>query len=204
MRYPEIWLVPLLMLADWYLTILGAQKAGEKYHQHFKRVHYELNPLWQSAVRQRRWFNPRHLLAVVFVTFALIGLDALSYTVEPLVQVMLGAVLTILGTIVATHISNLLLFQYFAANPEEVAGEVRMAHLLVLRMSQLHLLVVLLPLLMLSLITRNAYLVGGSIGLAGLVVMHEIWRMRARRSGANTATAMLASAEEVKGHSDEL
>ena len=65
MLHPEMILVPVLLLADYFLTIQGANAAAGKYSQHFRVRHYQLNPLWQQAIARRKWFNPRHLLLVV-------------------------------------------------------------------------------------------------------------------------------------------
>ena len=65
MRHPEVLLAPLLMVADYYLTLLGAHLAEHSYRRHFKTAHYELNPFWQSAMVRRQWINLRHLAGVV-------------------------------------------------------------------------------------------------------------------------------------------
>jgi hypothetical protein len=67
MRYPEVLLAHLLMVSDYYLTLLGAYLAEHSYRRRFKIAHYELNPLWQNAIVGRRWINLRHLTGVVLV-----------------------------------------------------------------------------------------------------------------------------------------
>jgi hypothetical protein len=52
------------MLLDYYLTLYGATLEEKAYGQHFKGGPYEMNPLWQQAVANHRWINPR-LLALV-------------------------------------------------------------------------------------------------------------------------------------------
>ena len=44
MRHSEVFLVPLLMLLDYFLTVGGSKLAARKYSQHFKFEHYEMNP----------------------------------------------------------------------------------------------------------------------------------------------------------------
>jgi hypothetical protein len=62
MRHPEVFLVPVLLLLDYFLTVGGSKLAARKYSQHFKFEHYEMNPLWQKTISQGKWLNPKHLL----------------------------------------------------------------------------------------------------------------------------------------------
>ena len=74
MLHPEVLFVPVLMLLDYYLTLYGAHLAEQSYRRHFKTEHYELNPIWQSAVSRRHWINLRHLACVVVVASTLVFL----------------------------------------------------------------------------------------------------------------------------------
>ena len=67
--------VPVLMLLDYLLTILGAKASVRVYRRHFVVPNYELNPLWQESVRKQRWLNPRHLAIVCFATGLLLCFD---------------------------------------------------------------------------------------------------------------------------------
>lgn len=135
MAYPQVLLVPLLMLADYYLTLLGAVQREKAYSQHFKVQHYELNPLWQRDVASKRWFNARHIALLVVLS----ALLALAVEIVPMpqsfVQAALGGVITAYGYIVARHATNLLGFQHLIRRPEEVSGEVTIAHPYALAMS---------------------------------------------------------------------
>lgn len=71
MAYPQVLLVPLMLLADYYLTVLGAAQRQKVYAQHFRTQHYELNPLWQRSNARLQRFNPRHILLVLLVSAAL-------------------------------------------------------------------------------------------------------------------------------------
>ena len=61
MKHPEIFLLPVFMLADYFLTIYSAVLLDRRYRDFFKINQYELNPLWQKAVASKTWFNPKHL-----------------------------------------------------------------------------------------------------------------------------------------------
>ena len=50
--------LPLFMLADYYLTLLGERQSKE-YREHYVLKEYEVNPLWQGDVKKQKWFNPK-------------------------------------------------------------------------------------------------------------------------------------------------
>src|SRR6516162_5062024 len=62
MNHLIILAVPVLMLSDYLLTILGAKASLGVYRQHFISPHYEINPLWQKCVQQLKWFSPLHFI----------------------------------------------------------------------------------------------------------------------------------------------
>lgn len=47
MKHPEVLILPVLMIADYYLTILGSILYSQGYGKHIRFEHYELNPVWQ-------------------------------------------------------------------------------------------------------------------------------------------------------------
>ena len=71
MNYPELLLLPLLMMTDYLLTLVAASIKEKKYADHFKVQHYELNPIWQKDVSHKKWVNPRHIFLVVDLCTAL-------------------------------------------------------------------------------------------------------------------------------------
>src|SRR5215469_12277184 len=101
MNHPVILAVPVLMLLDYVLTILGAKAGVRVYRQHFQSPYYELNPLWQKSVEQLRWFNPRHFIIVCLVASLLVLLDRMpgfpSESLRLLVGMLLGAFGSICG-----------------------------------------------------------------------------------------------------------
>ena len=54
MNHPELIAVPVLMLADYALTILGAKSSAVIYRNHFTTPTYELNPLLRPLNSFRR------------------------------------------------------------------------------------------------------------------------------------------------------
>jgi hypothetical protein len=73
MKHPEFLLLPVAMVADYLLTIACARLRVRGHAEHFKTAHYELNPIWQSAVAKKRWFNARHLVLTFVLSSILIA-----------------------------------------------------------------------------------------------------------------------------------
>ncbi len=68
------------MLSDYVLTVFGAIQRDKKYSDHFQTQHYGLNSVWQKAIGQKRWFNPRHIVLTVLFTAVLAYLLELGNT----------------------------------------------------------------------------------------------------------------------------
>src|SRR5690242_2440703 len=90
MKHPQILLLPLLMFADYFLTVLGAVLRDKGYSNHFKLEHYELNPVWQKSIRQKRWVNPRHILLTLFVSFGFSALLEFGDVPKPMAECLFG------------------------------------------------------------------------------------------------------------------
>ena len=114
MKYPELFLVPILMFVDYFLTLAGAVLKDKKYGEHFKLEHYELNPVWQRDIAQRKWFNPRQILLVVLVSAVIIALMEFGQVPETFIQGLMGCLLVSLGMITGRHLANLMTFRYMA------------------------------------------------------------------------------------------
>ncbi|HCE45746.1 MAG TPA: hypothetical protein DET40_19560 [Lentisphaeria bacterium] len=58
MKHQEVLLLPMPMFSDYFLTLLGAVMKDKKYCEHLKTQHYELNPVWQVNIAQKKYsFN---------------------------------------------------------------------------------------------------------------------------------------------------
>src|SRR5207302_3204738 len=92
-KHPEVLLLPVLMFVDYFMTVLGAVQRDKKYSHHFKVRHYELNPIWQTAIAQRKWFNVRHAVMVLVVSAILIGGLELGDVPDGFARAALGALI---------------------------------------------------------------------------------------------------------------
>src|SRR2546426_6653463 len=145
MKHPQIILLPILMLADYFLTVLGAVKKEKGYSNHFKAQHYELNPIWQESISRKRWLNPRHILLTLVVSGGLAGILEVGDFPASLADGLFGCLFVFFGTVIGRHLCNILIFRRFAQRPEEISGQVAMAHSLALAISTYQYLVVAVP-----------------------------------------------------------
>ena len=164
--------VPLLMLTDYALTILGA-KWGEAYRRHFVTPTYELNPRWRESVARGQWVNPRHLLRVGLSALLLWLLEGRMPSAG--FAVLLGVGYGIFGALIGRHLGNLLLFRYLNRHLDEISGQVNLALPLVLKISQAHYLGMLLPFVFLAALAPSPYALGFLLGLLGLILVHGKW-----------------------------
>ena len=97
------------MWSDWLLTI-WQQRERESHRSDHTRTYpldtIEGNPYLQSAVKQRRLFEPRHWLAALFV--AGVVMLGLLYTPAAWRPVLLGYVWGLFLIVDTTHIGNLI------------------------------------------------------------------------------------------------
>ena len=194
MKHPEALLLPILMLLDYYLTVCGAVLSEKKYRQHFRIEHYELNPVWQKTIAQKRWFNPRHLLLTIGLSGILIFLTETGF--EPLTQWLLGVLLVLYGMIIGRHLSNLLLFHYVCQKPETLTGAVTMSHTLVLSISLYQTIILLIPFILLTLFSPSLFVVGGLTGLLLFMGVQRVWLWRANRRQPGEKSTRSNSAED--------
>lgn len=174
MKHPEILLLPILMFADHFLTILSVVEKEKRFAKHIKVLHDELNPLWQKSVAQKRWFNPRHILLTLIITTALVSVSEF-FTWDAFSEGTLGALFTIYGVIVGSHLSNIATYRYVSKRTGEISGEVTFAHAFVLRMSAFGCLSVGFPFLILALFVQTPYVIGGLLGILWLFFIHSRW-----------------------------
>jgi hypothetical protein len=185
MNHPEALLVPASMLTDYWLTVAGARLADSAYSAHFKRQHYELNPIWQKAIARKKWFNGRHLALTTIAGGASVLLGELLAPRDPIAAWFFGCVLGTFGLIIGRHLSNLALFAYVRRHPEQIVGVVTMSHELVLWLSIFQLAPVILTLLLISIVAPSPQTSGAIMGVCILSAIHLLWLRRHRRVSKN-------------------
>jgi hypothetical protein len=183
MRHPEVLLAPALMVLDYYMTLVGASLAQRSYRRHVKIDHYELNPIWQNAVAERRWFNPRHLALVMLAGGLLVLLAEIVELDTRIFEALLGFVFTLFGLVLGRHLSNILMFVHLARNPDEIAGEAHLSHSFVLSSSIYQLLVAAVPIGMIALFSPSPFVFGAVAAVLALGLAKTLWLARALLRG---------------------
>jgi hypothetical protein len=188
MHHPESLLIPVLMLCDYWLTVAGARAREGVYADHFKTQHYELNPVWQTAIARKRWFNPRHVGLTLVIAALFYGAGEYLLTDDdPVFAFVIGALLVVFGAVNGRHLSNLATFAWIRRHPDELSGSIAMSHGLVLWLSTFQYLGLLLPLALLALCAPTPHVLGGLVGIAFLMLVHLGWILRWRRRTRETA-----------------
>ncbi len=187
MRYPEYVLIPVFMFADYFLTVAGTVLKDREYSDHFKSEHYELNPIWQKQIAQKKWLNPKHIALTIIASSALIFLAETGNLPERFAQGFLGCFLVFYGMIVGRHLSNLMLFRDVNRNPNDVSGQVSMSHDLLLRISIYRYVVAFVPLALIAVLSPSPFVYGAAMGPVLLVALHLGWIRKYQKHKRKTA-----------------
>jgi len=181
MNYPEILLLPVLMFSDYFLTILGSIQRDKKHSEHFKLEHYELNPVWQKSVAQKKWFNIRHILWLIFGTTFLSLFFEFGDLPDSFVRGIFGALFVSISMIVGRHLSNILIFRYLIRRTNEISGKVAISHSLALSISMYQYLAVIVPITILVLFVPSPFAIGALTGAVFLFAVHLNWIRKYRK-----------------------
>ena len=185
MEYPELLLLPVLMMADYLLTVVAASIMDKKYADHFKVQHLELNPIWQEDISQKKWFNPPHILLVITATVLLILVSEFFSLAPFYVHLILGCFFVMFGLIIGRHISNILIFLHIAKADHEISGAVQMAHSLILYLSIYQYIGFAVPLVLILIFAPTPFVLGGMISIGILIIVHLNWIRKYKK--ANTS-----------------
>jgi hypothetical protein len=178
MKHPDLLLVPFLMFLDYFLTVWCSILSEKKYKDHFITQHYELNPLWQKQIAQKKWLNIRHIALVLLISAGLVYLLEFEPICDPIAEGILGSFLVSFGLINGRHLTNILLFRYLIRHPNEISGQVSMAHSMQLSISKYQLLGFAIPLLLVTIFSPSPFVIGGLFGTITIIGYHFRWIQR--------------------------
>ena len=181
MLHPEVLAAPVLMLLDYYLTLYGATLSEKAYGQHFKGGPYEMNPLWQQAVANHRWINPRLLALVGCLTAILVLLSEVPVLDDGSLNALLGFILMPSGLMLGRHVANILTFSHLVRHPGDVSGEVKLSHGFLLSFSIYQLTIVGFPLALVAVFSPSPFVLGAVAAIPYLACQYWRWLVRARR-----------------------
>ena len=176
---PEILLLPVLMIADYYLTILGAVLREKKYGKHFKAETYELNPHYRKDIDSRSLFSFR-IIAQVLINSAVLFLCSILFTggYEFIYWIVLGFYLTLFGYINGLHVSNILSFLYVNRHSHVLDGTVRISHRYSLNSSLFSNFVLFIPLLFVLTFSYSHFVLGALIAVVYKALLGIWWITR--------------------------
>ena len=181
MKHPEIFLIPVFALADYYLTLVGAILREKKFGNHYIREHYELNPVWQNVISEKKWFNPKHLLLTIIEIALIFFVIEFGDMPETLYQVFLGFFFAGYGILIGNHVGNILTYWHVIRRPNEISGQVSETHAFSLSMSAYYLIIVLLPLVMVLIFAPSPFVMGATLNCILMIATHIIWIWRNRK-----------------------
>jgi hypothetical protein len=191
--FPEALILPILMVADYLLTIAGAAARDRGYADHFRLEQYELNPRWQDDVARKRWVNPRHIGLTLLVSGGSVAVLESGLVPRDLGAVALGALLAVFGGIVRRHINNLLLFHHIARHPGQVTGSVSFTHAFTLSTSLYQTVMIFVPIALLAAVSLNPWLIGAMLGFGSLAITHLLWSRQAEAVASRRAAEIARS-----------
>ena len=181
MKHPEVLLLPIMIFADYFLTVLGVILRDKKYSLHFKIKHYELNPVWQEPIAKKKWFNLGHIVLTIILSGSIICLAESESKPTSFTDIILGGILSFYSIILGRHFSNLLIFLHLIRKPDEVSGEVSMSHPFVLYLSLYQALMVMVPIGLIAVFSRSNFALGGAIGIILFLIINLGWIQEAKK-----------------------
>ncbi len=183
MVHPEILLLPVLMVADYYLTILGASLREKIYGKHLLIETYEMNPHYRGVIDAKSKFNLRFAGQVFINTLALFLVSLVATSeYEFVYQILLGFYLTLFAYINGLHISNLLTFMYVNKQPEVLDGSVRLAHSYLLRNSLYSTSAIFFPVLLILIFSFTYFALGAMIAIVYKAYLGVVWIFKDKKS----------------------
>ena len=175
MEHPEILLVMILMFSDYYLTLFGAKLRDREYSKYFKVKYYELNPIWQRDIKNKKLFNIRLLLMLLFSFCFFIYIFEFDEMSDLFKEILIGALLTHYGMLTGRHISNIFTYNYTEKHPEELSGEITISHSYNLHTSIFQYSVAIVPIAIIAIVNQTPILVGCVLGALINIVIHFLW-----------------------------
>lgn len=176
MRHLDYLLAPGLMLADYFLTLLGASLYGTSAAA---RAAYELNPRLQNDVGRLRLFNPAHLGAVVALMVMLVMADSVD---EQFARFFFGVLIGLFALVVGNHIVNIISLGARRLGRERApTGRTSSYRFKLTAASAQAFGLGALPLSLFAILEPSAFALGVATGAWGLALAPLLWRLRSSR-----------------------
>ncbi len=176
MNHPEVLLLPVLMIADYYLTILGAVLREKEFGKHFIIDAYEMNPTYRNGIDQKRLLNLQFIAQVLLNFLILLACSIfLNGDLEFIFWIVLGFYLTLYGYVIGLHVSNILIFRWVERNPNAFDGVITLSHDFNLRMSLNLNAVLLIPVIIILIFSFSFFVLGSLLAVVYNITLVGNW-----------------------------
>ena len=202
MNHPEVFIIPVMMLADYFLTVWGAILSEKKYRLHFKIEHYELNPLWQKNIASKNWFNPRHLTIVAIFTVFCFVWSNIWIEDDPVFKGFFGYLIVLEGSIIGNHLTNICIFFYVNRHPESIHGEIKMNHPLMLCMAQFRAFSLLMVLILIAIFSPTPFILGGLCSQICFLLVKLFWIAKANANEKRKPRVSPPASQKATGNAE--
>lgn len=175
MQYPEVLIIPVLMFLDYYLTIWGAIQRTKAHSKYILIENYELNPMWQNDIKQRKLFNIKQIvLTIAFFIFLIYVFEFYDLSVW-YKEGLFGFLLIHNGMLVGRHVSNILTYNYVEKNSDSLNGQIKLSHQFSLHHSQYQYFVVIVPMVAIAILNPKPFTIGCAVGALNSIIYHKLW-----------------------------
>jgi len=183
MRHPEILLLPILMIADYYLTILGAVLREKKYSEYFPIETYELNPDYRDEIDDKKLVSAKFIGQLALNSGILFAASFfLRNELEFLYWIVLGFYLTLFAYINGIHLSNIGNFLFIRNNPDEMKGEIEINHRYNLHSALFSNSILLLPVMFILIFNYSHFALGALLSVFYNAFLCLMWIAKNRNS----------------------
>lgn len=176
MRIIAVISIPILMLSDYFFTLLGKKLRDNVYVQHISSEQNELNPGWQIDINKMKKLNYKHILGVILVTgYFYFAAQLLR---DSWFDIIYGALFSIYVFIVMSRLTNMLIYKFANKNPGQLSGKAVIGHLFMLKISEYHAFTMALFLLLIFAWSLSWFVLGAGCGLL-ILTLTQIRRINA-------------------------
>ncbi len=174
----------ILMLLDYYLTIVGYHFYLKYAQKHLNIEKYELNPRLQEAIKSKKLFNPRHLMRVILVSgllFLIWLIREHSDLTRKYYQFIVGLVFLPMFYVNFLHLDNILSFKRYPGNVE---GRISYSNIFSLKTLRTRVCYIGIILIGVYLLIPEYVLLGGAFGFFTFALAITSWITKVKKSSA--------------------
>jgi hypothetical protein len=199
MKYPVVITLPFLMLTDYYLTLLSKVLKDKKLSKFIILEEWELNPIYQVAINQKRLINIKHLFFTIFLSSLVIYLTEFCNLPQEFIDFLLGMLIIMYSIIIGGHISNILWCCYVIKREDQLSGQIHYTYEATLYSSMPKYLLPVFPLIVIYIYTGNLFVLGGVCGvIVQMISLLRFNKMMKRRKKLIKKDSTKTPSESIK------